>query len=298
VTTTVTTSQSGWTYDSGSSSWRPPSPAPPSAHYHSVTDIVNGLLTPGVSVPAANVQPGTLTGPFSVTPGLELYNPTSTPYIDFHRAANAAGDSNADYNVRLINNAANQLELDGGKFVIGTAAGTEVESLEIHNTTGGKISGISIHERTTDANRCVIYADNGAGRLWYNGDRLTWDGTRIHIPNQMNGPFAPPTPTTFAELTLGANVRFINGLTNNGIIMAFTQVVSISGGNSNITFPETFPNGLICVVVSNGDGPTGIIFNTTNYGSGSIVGCGLQAQDYNGGLVTGTYRVNCVAVGW
>lgn len=37
------------------------------------------------------------------TNGVELYHPSSTPFIDFHRAANPAGDSNADYNVRIIN---------------------------------------------------------------------------------------------------------------------------------------------------------------------------------------------------
>lgn len=43
--------------------------------------------------------------------GLELYHSGSTPYIDFHRAANPAGDSNADYNIRLINNATNYLSI-------------------------------------------------------------------------------------------------------------------------------------------------------------------------------------------
>lgn len=34
--------------------------------------------------------------------GVELYHPSSTPYIDFHTAANPAGDSNADYRWRMI----------------------------------------------------------------------------------------------------------------------------------------------------------------------------------------------------
>lgn len=49
----------------------------------------------------------------AVTPGMELYHPSGTPFIDFHRAASPAGDSYADYNVRLINEANNDLRLMG-----------------------------------------------------------------------------------------------------------------------------------------------------------------------------------------
>lgn len=43
--------------------------------------------------------------------GLELYHVNGTPFIDLHAAATPAGDGNADYGVRLIMTAANQLEL-------------------------------------------------------------------------------------------------------------------------------------------------------------------------------------------
>lgn len=50
-------------------------------------------------------------GAIQSTVGLELYHPSSTPHIDFHRAGSSAGDSNADYNVRLINEANDTLAL-------------------------------------------------------------------------------------------------------------------------------------------------------------------------------------------
>lgn len=46
--------------------------------------------------------------------GLELYHSASTPYIDFHRAANPAGDSNADYNIRFINDATDTIHIAAG----------------------------------------------------------------------------------------------------------------------------------------------------------------------------------------
>jgi hypothetical protein len=46
--------------------------------------------------------------------GLELYQPSSTPYIDFHRGANPAGDSNADYSIRLMNDSNDRLSIYAG----------------------------------------------------------------------------------------------------------------------------------------------------------------------------------------
>lgn len=43
--------------------------------------------------------------------GLELYQASSTPYIDFHRAVNPAGDGYADFDMRLINAGNEQLRL-------------------------------------------------------------------------------------------------------------------------------------------------------------------------------------------
>ncbi len=53
--------------------------------------------------------------------GLELYHPASTPFIDFHRAVNPAGDGSADYNMRIINNTNGYLEVFGGRVRVGWA---------------------------------------------------------------------------------------------------------------------------------------------------------------------------------
>lgn len=63
--------------------------------------------------------------------GIEIYHSSSTPYIDFHRAANEAGDASADYNIRLMNNPAGWLELYGnfhaqGQVRAGTGNGEGV----------------------------------------------------------------------------------------------------------------------------------------------------------------------------
>lgn len=80
-----------------------------------VNDIVWILRTGGVLIVMGKL--GLSVGGASyISPGLELYHPASTPYIDFHRAVNPAGDSNADYNVRLINDEASYLHLVAGSM--------------------------------------------------------------------------------------------------------------------------------------------------------------------------------------
>lgn len=78
-------------------------------------------------IPASAVQGGTVgAGSFTFpartyfADGLELAHPASTPYIDWHRSANPAEAT--DYNVRLINDAADTLTLRA-------AAGDEWASL-------------------------------------------------------------------------------------------------------------------------------------------------------------------------
>lgn len=50
--------------------------------------------------------------------GVDIYHTGSTPYVDFHRAANPGGDSFADYNMRIINDVANWLAIRGGGMYI------------------------------------------------------------------------------------------------------------------------------------------------------------------------------------
>ena len=54
------------------------------------------------------------------SPGLEIYSPAQTPFIDFHMAANSTADAGADYNVRLTNNATGWLSLLGNFNVSAT----------------------------------------------------------------------------------------------------------------------------------------------------------------------------------
>lgn len=91
----------------------------------------------GEPTTAASVSAGTFGGSayeflgrITVDNGIELYHPSSTPYIDFHRAANAAGDSSADFNVRMINESDNVVNIytataadtnTGGRLYVGNA---------------------------------------------------------------------------------------------------------------------------------------------------------------------------------
>lgn len=78
---------------------------------------------------------GIVPGTSAFYDGIELYQPSSTPYIDFHRAANPAGDGSADYNMRLINSASGTLRLTGGSFAI-TSGGLLVENGQMWITNG------------------------------------------------------------------------------------------------------------------------------------------------------------------
>lgn len=70
--------------------------------------------------------------------GVELYHPASTPYIDFHQAASPAGDSNADFNVRIINDAANRLRLS-------TATGVDTNTGGVFYAGNGWIGSHPVH---------------------------------------------------------------------------------------------------------------------------------------------------------
>lgn len=56
---------------------------------------------PLVTGKAATSSTGNVSGQV-ISPGLELYHPSSTPFIDFHKAASPGGDSNADFSWRII----------------------------------------------------------------------------------------------------------------------------------------------------------------------------------------------------
>ena len=91
--------------------------------------------------------------------GLELYQSASTPYIDFHQAASPAGDSNADYNVRLINDASGYLRFYGGHLEINGGALNDTlivsgsgGNLRLNGRDGGAFS--------------ALYQNGGLFRVW------------------------------------------------------------------------------------------------------------------------------------
>lgn len=79
------------------------------------------------------------------------------------------------------------------------------------------------------------------------------------------------------------------------ILEVGSTVITFTSGNSNVTFASAFPHGLSSVVVSNGDGPAGVILNTSNY---SLSACGISAINSDGSLFGGGLRVNYTALGW
>lgn len=78
---------------------------------------------------------GTTTNPGSARfwTGIEIANPTSNPFIDFHRSADP--EETTDFNVRLINSEAALLNLEGGVFKVGTPTAT------INQWTGASVLG-------------------------------------------------------------------------------------------------------------------------------------------------------------
>lgn len=225
--------------------------------------------------------------------GLELYHPSSTPYVDFHRATSPAGDSNADYDVRLINDANDQLSLAGGKLAIngttiyGTVDRNWFKDSELSSGAGLRVGAAwGIYGIYSESGQVVVGSADG----------------RIYLNGQAYGPSI--ANNTFAECVAGANVyNGGTGLpgTRNYIIQAFTQVQNFTTGNANITFPAAFPRGVLTVVMSNGDsagsaGGAFALLSTSNY---SLTGCGVScANASNNTYITGAVRMNIVAVGW
>jgi len=120
------------------------------------------------------IQDYSFSTPTQMLNGIELYAPNSAPYIDFHRAIDPSGDAGADYNMRLVNGAAGELQVLGGKFVVNSSTGTNVVS----TGTGG---GYEFAERDSLTNKWVWYANASRARLWRGGDLVTVDtGGRIY----------------------------------------------------------------------------------------------------------------------
>lgn len=79
---------------------------------------------------------------------------------------------------------------------------------------------------------------------------------------------------------------------DKSIVQAATSVVLTNvGGSAGITFPSPFPNGLITIIVANGDGNVGSF-------RPSLVAWSLSAFTVYAEQVNSTVRLNWVALGW
>lgn len=231
--------------------------------------------------------------------GLELYQNAGTPYVDFHHAADPAGDSGADYNMRLINSATGYLECQGGVFKCN--GGFDTNSTLINGTAGRNFFKDS---ELSSGNGLRVGAAWGIYGIYSESGQVVVGSTdgRIYLNGQAYGPSI--ANNTFAECVAGANLTAPGGGlpgTRNYIIQAFTQVQNFTTGNANITFPAAFPRGVLTVVMSNGDsagsaGGAFALLSTSNY---SLTGCGVScANASNNTYITGAVRMNIVAIGW
>ena len=143
----------------------------------------DGLIVGKIRGAALTATPGVV-----FNTGLELYQGSSTPYVDFHAAASPAGDSNADYNMRMWLQASGNLEVLGGHFQVNSSTGTNV----VATGTGG---GYEFHERDNLGTSWVWYATGGASRLWSGGDIVTVDHNGVMNVgiNQAGGAICGPS---------------------------------------------------------------------------------------------------------
>lgn len=236
-------------------------------------------------------------GQLVVSPGVELYHPSSTPYIDFHRGASPASDANADYNVRLINDAAERLRL--------YSSGSNVEFVVNNARIGPSPSGAHgagyasfdhIGRAYTAPNNYILLAETSNTYL----NAVAGGGVFLRV-NNVDGAYLT-SARSFRGAALGNAGTFIEGrnqntLVNSGggpnwIIEVGTVVVSFSGGNGNFTFTAGFGT-VVAIIVSEGGGASDTVVGTTNY-----TGTGTGVYAIRGGAaVTGLIRVNYIVMG-
>lgn len=140
--------------------------------------------------------PATPTAGQQVTPGLELYHPAATPYIDFHRAASPAGDAGADYNVRLINSGSGELTMHGTVFklnsmqIAGTAGRNYFKDSEKSDGAGLRVGAAwGKYGVYSEAGDLVLGATTGKVTFGGTGDGVAWlDSGGIRTgPAKMSG---------------------------------------------------------------------------------------------------------------
>lgn len=141
-------------------------------------DSVWVLQTGGALLILGKLNLGGPDGSTTISPGIELYHPTSTPYIDFHAGANPAGDSNADYKSRIIMQSTGRLDFgitgSGGPYTFLMWPDGEFDCHHL-GVNGDNVANIGI---SVDAGNVLIQGT--AGRNYFKDSEFsTGAGLRV-----------------------------------------------------------------------------------------------------------------------
>lgn len=125
-------------------------------------------------------------------------------------------------------------------------------------------------------------------------------------------PFYTPRGVNLASGSVPLLVKYYTGSASLGtawdgvsplIVQDFSAVVSVSSANFTLNFPIAFPNGLLNLTVTAGDGASGAYNQINPIMAGGSPNTTLstisgQAWSKAGAAYTGSARINVHAVGW
>jgi hypothetical protein len=149
-------------------------------------------------------------------------------------------------------------------------------------------------------------AGEGASLLLNDGGSASLNATQIVLAGNVDigaTPYPGNVPGYikdhfgYAMGGIRPGTRLAGAATDSPFVQAGTQVVTFTAANGNLNYPIAFPNGVLAVLVSNGDGSAklDVILATRTTGLAST---GINAVDAAGGFITGDIRVNYLAIGW
>lgn len=230
--------------------------------------------------------------------GLELYHPSDTPYIDFHRAANPTEDAGADYNIRLINQTNDWLDLIGNLYATGwikaanSAMRTWVPDTAYSEFSDGR-RGVGVGDYSflsgSDGN---TFVNGKAGANVYlrinNADRFS-----VNADGSLHG--SAGGASTVPECIGGTQiVNDGSGGNPNYIIQAGYAAPNFVGGNATLTFPQAFDRAVWAVLVAECGGAAGWMFGTTAH---TVTNCGIYGMSHAGVAAGGPFGISYLAVG-
>lgn len=263
--------------------------------------------------------------------GIELYHPTSNPFIDFHNAANPAGDSGADYDWRFIRNTDHMaLQKLGATFFssgafrfytdgefdcnhIGVGGDNTLNSgiycgggdLNVRDINFVGQSGAFGSDYAQFAHWNQRAASDGFGFLQRSTGQVyiaAATGTAIELRINNTTKFSVVSDGSLHGVASGATIAegrggsplLSGGAGNpNFIFHAGTIVFNFVAGNATFTFPVAYTN-IWSVIVCEGGGTANIVVGTS---SGTVTGSniGVYAVFGNTGAgINGFVRVNYI----